>query len=214
MIHCAAISDIHSDWDSVEGGLVKGGDILFIAGDLTYRGAKFEIEWALDQISTMHFTHKIVIAGNHDTYLQTMNPTERAILFARNGIRYLQDELLTLNFPDRRISIYGTPWVPTCGEFAFQGDEEELARHFSKIPEGLDVLLTHTPPYGILDENRDKERCGSHALFEAVQRAKPKLHLFGHIHEAAGQLESEGILFRNVSSAESWNHEVPVLFSL
>ncbi|RYZ65069.1 MAG: hypothetical protein EOP09_14875, partial [Proteobacteria bacterium] len=132
MISCAAISDIHNDWDSVELALAKGGDILFIAGDLTYRGAKFELEWALDQISTMRYTHKIVIAGNHDTYLQSMDRTERAILFARNGIRYLEDDLLTLSFPNRRLTIYGTPWTLNSGEFAFQGQEEELARQASR----------------------------------------------------------------------------------
>ncbi|MBC7531843.1 MAG: metallophosphoesterase [Oligoflexus sp.] len=214
MLKCAAISDVHSDWGFVEGGLAEGGDILFVAGDLTQRGAKFEIECILEQIGRTIFTQKIVIAGNHDSYLQKMDPDDRARLFKRNGIHYLEDELLVLTFGERSLSIYGTPWSPKCGLFAFQGSEADLARRFAKIPNNLDVLLTHSPPYGILDANEDGEPCGSKALRDIIFSLKPKLHLFGHIHEARGDLKQGGICFGNVSSAQSRSVCVPILFSI
>lgn len=50
----------------------------------------------------------------------------------------------------------------------------------------VDVVMTHSPPRGILDYTDSRSRAGILTLFEAVARAKPQVHCFGHIHEAWG----------------------------
>lgn len=75
--------------------------------------------------------------------------------------------------------------------------------HWDMIPENTDVLITHGPPHGILDQTvRGKLHVGCQELLEAVYRIKPKLHLFGHIHEARGKIEYDGITFMNASSVD------------
>jgi hypothetical protein len=60
---------------------------------------------------------------------------------------------------------------------------------------GVDILLTHGPPYGILDQViGSRESVGCKHLYRAVERARPALHVFGHIHEGYGarRVEWEG----------------------
>jgi hypothetical protein len=86
------------------------------------------------------------------------------------------------------ISIYGTPWLPDQNDWAFSATEpNELTRLHSKIPTNVDILITHGPPAGVLDQNNRGQSIGCSQLFNAVsERVKPRLHVFGHCHEAYG----------------------------
>ncbi len=70
------------------------------------------------------------------------------------------------------------------------------------IPVDTDVLITHGPPFGILDETFEKEKVGCEELLKAVNRVRPKIHIFGHIHEAYGELKLNGTHFINPSSCD------------
>lgn len=70
------------------------------------------------------------------------------------------------------------------------------------IPNDTDVLITHGPPFGILDKNTDNENCGCEELLLAINRIKPKIHIFGHIHEAYGEIKLNGTHFINPSSCD------------
>jgi Icc-related predicted phosphoesterase len=63
----------------------------------------------------------------------------------------------------------------------------------------VDILVTHWPPYGILDKVFKRERGGSKGVLKFVKEIKPKIHIFGHIHEGYGYTEIDGIKFYNVS---------------
>lgn len=69
------------------------------------------------------------------------------------------------------------------------------------IPENTDILVTHGPPYGVLDLNMHKQHTGCKDLLNQVLKIKPKLHVFGHIHEGYGVFKNENITFFNASSA-------------
>lgn len=58
--------------------------------------------------------------------------------------------------------------------------------HLWAVPDTIDVAITHSPPHGLLDRTQDASRGGGHGLFAAVERAQPRLHCFGHIHEGWG----------------------------
>ena len=77
-----------------------------------------------------------------------------------------------------------------------QKDAEQL---WSIIPEDTDVLVTHGPPYGIQDKTINGIHTGCKVLLEKVMKIKPKLHVFGHIHEAYGTTVKDGIIFHNAS---------------
>jgi len=90
------------------------------------------------------------------------------------------------------MNFYG---APVFIEDAFSGKKDKL---YGSIPAGTDVLVTHEPPYGILDLD-DNYHYGSESLMIRVKEIRPHLHLFGHIHVAHGTLERGGTTFSNAA---------------
>jgi Icc-related predicted phosphoesterase len=58
-----------------------------------------------------------------------------------------------------------------------------LKVYWDNIPENLDILITHGPPFGIFDRTAKKVNAGCKYLLAKIQKVKPKIHIFGHIHE-------------------------------
>lgn len=79
--------------------------------------------------------------------------------------------------------------------------ENQSEKLWSAIPENIDVLITHGPPYGILDKTFQNVNAGCKGLLKFVQRIKPKVHIFGHIHEGYGKhVGDDGIVYYNASN--------------
>ena len=119
-------------------------------------------------------------------------------------IKYLEDELYQIPMSDKKtLGIYGTPWTALYGKpgKGFQIARTELAAKWTKIPSGVDILVTHMPPHGVLDQNSGKVRAGCPDLATTVMtRIRPRIHVFGHIHESSGVSKIGGILFINAAS--------------
>jgi len=171
------VSDLHGYFPKLE-----GGDLLIVAGDLTANNYIGQYNSLNCWLKNQDYVKKIVIGGNHDKALQ-----EKRFHFF--FITYLQDSSCEFE----GLKIWGSPWVkffngmnPNCNAFTCD-TEEELDEKWSMIPDDIDILITHSPPYSILDENRIGYHCGSESLKKHVlERIKPKLHVFGHIHERGG----------------------------
>jgi Icc-related predicted phosphoesterase len=104
---------------------------------------------------------------------------QRILDIMPSNIIYLENSSVNL----MGLNIYGSPYTPTFYKWAFMRDRGEPIRAiWNKIPENLDILITHGPPYGILDRNRDGVICGCEELLKAVKLKKPRYHVFGHIH--------------------------------
>ncbi|VTU01863.1 metallophosphoesterase : 239AB OS=Microscilla marina ATCC 23134 GN=M23134_04270 PE=4 SV=1: Metallophos [Gemmataceae bacterium] len=185
------VSDTHARHHLTE---VPDGDVLVHAGDITRRGKLEDVESFNRWLGSLPHRHKVVICGNHDFCFQERPAEARARV--TNAI-YLEDSGCEIE----GVTFYGSPWQPYFGGWAFNLPRgEELARVWAKIPAGVDVLITHGPPAGILDRNRTGELCGCRDLFERVFEVKPRLHVFGHIHESSGRTEHDGIVFVNAST--------------
>jgi Icc-related predicted phosphoesterase len=99
-----------------------------------------------------------------------------------------------LMYEHRKLKIWGSPWTlrfkgmnPNCMAFTVD-TEEELAEKWALIPDDVDILVTHGPPFTILDITADGRQLGSTSLMsEHMRRLRPKLWVWGHIHEAYGQ---------------------------
>jgi hypothetical protein len=138
--------------------------------------------------------HKVVIAGNHDGCLEA-DPSLAEELFA--GCHYLFDSGATI----AGLSMWGAPWQPWFLDWAFNLPRgEPLREKWSHIPDGLDVLLTHGPPFGVLDTTVRGDRVGCEELLVAVDRARPRIHVFGHIHEGYGVERRGATLHVNAST--------------
>lgn len=180
------ISDLHGYYPALE-----GGDLLIVGGDLTARDTREEYERFSKWLDDQNYKKKIFIAGNHDNFLedQLKHLVSTPGMFQTNKTKvFLSDSGIEFE----GLKIWGSPWSLTFEEMnphckAFTVDtEEELAEKWALIPDDIDILITHSPPYGILDRNVGGKHCGSLKLTAQVADIKPKLHVFGHIHEAYG----------------------------
>jgi len=189
-IRLVCISDIHGATDFH----VPDGDILIIAGDVCGYGTVSELAIFDEFLSTLSHPCKLLVAGNHDWPFA--NPTgPEAKDLVRNAI-YLQDR----GFDYYGVRFWGSPWQPWFLNWAFNLPRgAALEAVWQKIPDDTDVLITHTPPYGILDETYRAKHVGCEALSDALVRVRPALHVFGHIHESYGLQESDGTIFVNAS---------------
>lgn len=197
------ISDTHGLHDRVT---VPDGDILIHAGDATMTGRMNEIIAFGVWFRSLPHKHKILVSGNHDWMFQR-NRT-MALQLLNNGIvgegsiKYLEDSAVEVE----GLKIYGSPWQPTFFNWAFNLDRGEAIKHkWDLIPNGLDVLATHGPPMGIHDQiepNLGSEHIGCEELMAAVERAKPKVHVFGHIHGGYGKTQYVNTLFVNASACD------------
>lgn len=194
------ISDLHGSYPKLD-----GGDLLIVAGDLTARDEPYQHREFLAWAGRQAYTKIVFIAGNHDGYIQNNSdkymdyksfyPVLGGTTF--NKLTYLEDSGCEFE----GLKIWGTPWTPEFFDWYFMlpRDSDELQAKWDLIPNDTDILITHGPSYGILDTTCQYpskfDRLGCPLLREAVERIKPKLHVFGHIHGGHGKmlLKHEGL---------------------
>jgi Icc-related predicted phosphoesterase len=195
-LRIVAMADTHLQHDDL---VVPGGDILVHAGDMLQHGSLDELERAADYLRALPHPIKIIVAGNHDVCLERRPAEARALL---SDFIYLEDEAATAS----GLVFYGSPWQPMWRVWAFGAPRgAELASKWAKIPERVDVLVTHGPPYGYGDRITWKGRqrhVGCADLRARVEAAPPRFHLFGHIHQDRGLWTSEATTFANVTTDE------------
>ena len=201
------ISDLHGERPT---HLLKGGDLLIIAGDLTLTDKEKEYDDFCKWILCLPYEYVVVIAGNHDNFLQDNpdylpNPGGNFCYLCDSGCEFEIEEEIQEDHKfrgaitykqKRKIKIWGSPWTttfeginPHCCAFTVDTDEE-LDKKWELIPEDTDILITHCPPNGILDFARiAKDHVGSRSLRNhVIGRIKPRIQVYGHIHEWGGNL--------------------------
>jgi len=185
------ISDTHSFFDGIAD--LPDGDILIHAGDITRKGDLVDLQKFAEWMDILPHKNKIVIAGNHDFCFERTPDESKKIL---SNVIYLEDQWCVVE----GIKFYGSPWQPRFFDWAFNADRgEEIAKIWSKIPNDTDVLITHGPPFGILDCNAKGRHVGCQDLLMKVRDISIKAHLFGHIHEGYGVQVVDGKKFINAS---------------
>ncbi|MFL5774490.1 MAG: metallophosphatase domain-containing protein, partial [Flavisolibacter sp.] len=152
-----AISDTHSRHREVR---LPKGDILLHAGDISYKGRKEELVDFLDWFSKQKFPHKIFIGGNHDFYLEHAGQKEIEKLIPE-GVTYLNDSGITIN----GTKFWGSPVTPWFHNWAFNRHRgKEINKHWELIAPDTDVLITHGPVYGFLDQVVNEQHVGCQDL--------------------------------------------------
>lgn len=186
------ISDTHNRHNDV---ILSKGEVLIHAGDYTGSGTKSESIDFLNWFSKQDFKHKILIAGNHDFFFENSSK-EMIQEILPDNIHYLEDSSVSID----GINFYGSPITPFFNNWAFNRERgEKIKKYWDKIPKNTDVLITHGPPFGILDKTTRGENVGCEELLKSVNQIKPKLHIFGHIHEDYGIITHEETTFINAS---------------
>lgn len=170
-------------------------DLLIHSGDACLEGDYAEVRTFFEWFEGLPGDRKVFVAGNHDWLFQKDPATARKLV--PSSVNYLQDELVEVN----GLKIYGSPWQPEFCDWAFNLPRGwPLRKKWEAIPAGIDILVTHGPPMGILDYSHfGNEHVGCEDMRQELARIKPKLHCFGHIHGAYGTAVLAGTLFVNAS---------------
>jgi len=171
-------------------------DIVFHCGDIcpaTDHSNAFQSFWVQDVFypwfASLPAKHKVFISGNHDFVFQTAPQT---LVPPPEGVTYLEHNSCEIN----GLKIFGSPWQPWFYNWAWNAPYGPAGEIFMKekwkdIPGDTNILLTHCPPYGILDavetgSGREGERVGCKELLNVcnpVDLPQLKIAAFGHIHE-------------------------------
>jgi predicted phosphohydrolase len=209
------VSDTHNEIDKIH---IPDGDVFIHCGDaVKHRTSARDIVRFNQFVGQLPHKYKLFVSGNHCVCLNPKRPDRSQKLL--NNMIYLQDQLIDI----KGVRIYGSPWRPKRGCFyraeAFGYDSDSIRDDkWSNIPQDIDILLTHGPPYSIRDYNSStKQPLGCPGLLdEIVTRVRPRIHLFGHMHACRGaslyksednqvlegekyQSESNDILFVNLA---------------
>ena len=199
------ISDTHTKHYEIDKQLREIHDnnpdaILIHSGDISYRGRDWEVKEFVEWYASLPFKNKIMIAGNHDFLFEKEPDIANEILNSLGPeIIYLNDSGAELE----GLKFWGSPVTPWFHNWAFNRLEHEIEHHWNIIPEDTNVLITHGPPYLTLDSTRSGLRVGCPVLSERISQLKNlTIHVFGHIHEAAGIVEKDGVIYVNASTLD------------
>ena len=189
---------------------IPDGDIFIFGGDISETG---RIEDLIDFnrfIGELPHKYKIIIDGNHD-----LSP-EKISQLITNAV-YLQHELIEIE----DIRIWGTSWqFWLSDQIQRKKNQVNPQELWQEIPSGIDILITHFPPYGIGDLTRSGKHLGSKDLLSAIRRIKPQYHIFGHVHESYGlfkeKINNFEITLINASATIGFgtNPNPPIIFTL
>lgn len=190
------ISDTHMNQGQLE--IPTGIDLVVHSGDATnwadpYRNES-EMRAFIDWFATLPIPLKIFVPGNHDTSVDNGLVTRE--LIESRGITLLIDQAIEIEGH----KFWGTPWTPRFGNWSWMTDRGKINRKWDLIPDDTDVLITHGPPYGVLDatynQKNDVELVGCSALAKRVAKIEPRLMMFGHVHSTKD--------IRNSGTREIW----------
>ena len=192
-----AFSDLHRDADAARRIVAEArhADVMVAAGDFaTCRVGAGEI---LDILADAGVP-MVMVSGNHD------DPDElRALSAEIPGLHYLHGD---------GVSIGGQDFFGLGGEIPrrnpaswnFAVSEEGAAKALIACPVGA-VLVTHIPPLGHADQQRDGRHDGSQAVTDAIVMQKPVLNVCGHIHSAWGDTSRIGpTQIKNLGPTANW----------
>ena len=205
------LSDTHGMEFRPEHRPFQHADVAIHCGDLTEESKLEEYRASIRLLKDIHAPLKLVIAGNHD-FTMDVPAFRKKVADARppldpdlvrkvygdygNARQMFEDAraagIIFLDGGSHQftlengavLTVYASPWTPSLGDWGFQYPPGQ--GHNFEITKGIDLVITHGPPKGIMDYTESKQRAGCSDLFGAVARARPRLHCFGHIHEGWG----------------------------
>ncbi|MDQ8199384.1 metallophosphoesterase [Pelagicoccus enzymogenes] len=205
-MNVTVISDTHTMHDRLP---PLSGDVLIHAGDF------YDVAECRDKklkrlnawFAKQDFMIKIYVPGEHD---------EPVFLSWRAGNNYLSEATLLVDsvFEYEGVRFYGSPWVPNADGYPFSMEEERIDETWSKIPVQTDVLITHVPPFGVLDDGPFDRGLGCPVLKGKVLEAQPRCHVFGHVHWSSGCQKIGVTEFINASFVNQVRFNLPRTFEI
>lgn len=205
-MRAVCISDTHCQLSQIR---IPEADIVIHAGDALSRGNYSEWLDFIEEFSSLPHKYKIYVPGNHD-WITEKNEALCKEECEKAGIIYLNNSGIEIEGK----KFWGSAITPRFYNWAWNKDSQtdyslkpnhpqydSIKPYWDMIPAGTDVLITHGPPYGILDISiYSHTHCGCPILLDKVLEIQPKCHIFGHIHAYHGVAAQGKTTFINASS--------------
>jgi len=199
-LQIVALSDSHNATKRVE---IPDGDILIHAGDFSFQGKSLEIQDFIEWMKEQPHKHKLWIAGNHELGIEDF-PDNANVIDNETNSTYIHDKVIEIE----GLKFLGCNFTPEFNNWAFNLTERQSKIYWENAPEA-DVVVCHGPPYGILDsvtpEYKHHRPLGCIHFKNYLERVKPKVAIFGHIHGGFGH---ETIKWNDDSETECFNVSV------
>lgn len=190
------ISDTHNQHEKID---IPHGDVIIHAGDFTEAGTKAETYNFLNWFSGLPHQHKILVPGNHDFYLEKYL-SHLTTIIPQNIHCLINDSIIIDN-----IKFWGSPVTPGNETWAFKLPYgTAIKKLWNEIPVDVDFLITHGPPYKILDELDNKMQIGCDELEKRIKKLEIPHHIFGHVHHEYGVVRTKKTTYYNVSSINEY----------
>ncbi|EXF74004.1 hypothetical protein CFIO01_05830 [Colletotrichum fioriniae PJ7] len=190
------------------------GDLTMIGGMSNYKAAIKSLSSCDAQLKlVIPGNHDVSLdptwwANNANEGDDLKEPKKAIDLFNQSGVNLLSEGYHSFTLKDgRSFTLYASPYTPEFNGYAFSyGPHEDrfnpaettlsdLGKNVVRGPKPLssevDILITHGPPQVPCEDYRlDLDgkgvNCGCSKLWQAVQRIRPRIHCFGHLHEGYG----------------------------
>lgn len=210
----AALSDQHGFLPEI-----PPCDLVIVAGDVcpdrigpcwAFHYPELQRDWfnqrARPWLAAAPGTHKVLTWGNHDWCGEHGGwDADAPDVGLTTDLQIVIDQETRVPTSDGHVlRVWATPWSNQFMRWAFMQPPAALEEVYARVPSGIDVLVSHQPPYGYGDETwyPDTGRCmhlGSRELLRAIERVRPRLVICGHIHGGFGTYEHDGVAIYNVS---------------
>lgn len=180
-----AFSDLHRDLNAAASLVERSSEADLVVGAGDFASIHEGLEETVGALSTIE-TQTVVVPGNNETEeaLRAATADLSAIVLHGGGAgvgEISNGEQTGLWLFGLGAGIPTTPW-----DWSFDLSEEEAAGRLQECPEGLDLLVLHSPPLGHCDQSGQGDHLGSRAILEAIEQKQPKVAVCGHIHESWG----------------------------
>lgn len=194
-----AISDCHNKYHKL---IIPECDILISAGDYSFQGNRKEVKDFHEWFNKQPAKHKISVQGNHELYVEKyFNEMKQVAEEACPGVHFIDEGLVEVE----GLKIWCSAITPFFCDWAWNRHSYEIKKHWDKIPDDVDIVATHGPCYGILDQTTyadgtpKSNPLGCPYLAVRIKELKPDIHLCGHIHSGFGEKHIDGTSYYNVS---------------
>ena len=180
-----AFSDLHRDLDAAASLVERSSDANLVIGAGDFASIHEGLEETIDALRTIETT-TVLVPGNNETEAalrEACSEWPQAVVLhgAGGGAGSLSNGGSGLVYFGLGAGIPTTPW-----DWSFDLSEEEAAERLQDCPQGVDLLVLHSPPHGHCDQSGQGDHLGSRAILEAIEQKRPKVAVCGHIHESWG----------------------------
>lgn len=220
----AAISDIHGRIRDLE--CPEGVDVIIIAGDICpdfpNDPVNLQAKWLKTKFAAM--LHDFVESNPYVTIYMTWGNHD----WTQAMLREIEDSwpanvycVVDAWVPIGGKKVWFSPWVQKLGGWAWNQSDTKAFERYSKIPDDIDIIVSHAPPYGAGDSiaasrfkygliSEPNDHIGSWELsFWARKNKNLQLIICGHIHEDRGTHQLEHIKVVNVASVDEAYERYP-----